>query len=240
MHVTHALFAGHCTLPDPTTPNDAPQARLAEDLLSSGRRVRSNGSHECEQEEYRNEGVYNIDLHAYLPPKILIESTFIDVQTTKHTQSPSNTILQRAVDFVSAYGLGFSAEDAIALLRIEDLFVETFEVCSHLSPSPTIITRMCTLTASLNLQIRDVKTLSGDHLSRAIGRIAGKDGKTRFTIENVSRTRIVLADQKIHILGTFSSIKVARDAICALILGSPPGKVYNNLRTVAARQRQRF
>ena len=30
---------------------------------------------------------------------------------------------------------------------------------------------------------------------------AGKDGKTRFAIENASKTRIVLADQKIHILG---------------------------------------
>lgn len=142
------------------------------------------------------------------------------------------------MDFVSAYGLGFSAEDAIALLRIEDLFVETFEVCRM---DQLRFPTSCTLAdCSAILQIRDVKTLSGDHLSRAIGRIAGKDGKTRFTIENVSRTRIVLADQKIHILGTFSSIKVARDAICALILGSPPGKVYNNLRTVAARQRQRF
>lgn len=66
-----------------------------------------------------------IDLHLFL----LHDYPDINLlQTTKHTQSPSNTILQRAVDFVAAYGLGFSAEDAIALLRIEDLFVETFEV----------------------------------------------------------------------------------------------------------------
>lgn len=40
----------------------------------------------------------------------------------------------------------------------------------------------------------------------------------------------MLADTKIHILGSFQNIRAARDSICALILGSPAGKVYSKVR----------
>ncbi|PGG96641.1 pre-rRNA-processing protein PNO1 [Helicocarpus griseus UAMH5409] len=151
--------------------------------------------------------------HLKLQVRMNIKNRAVELRTSKHTTDTG--ALQKGEDFVKAFTLGFDVDDAIALLRLDDLYIETFE-------------------------IKDVKTLGGEHLGRAVGRIAGKDGKTKFAIENASRTRVVLADQKVHILGGFRNIHVAREAIVSLILGSPPGKVYGNLRTVASRMKERF
>jgi RNA-binding protein PNO1 len=132
----------------------------------------------------------------------------VELKTRVDTPDVSN--LQKCADFVHAFMLGFDVIDAIALLRLDELYVESFE-------------------------IKDVKTLRGEHLSRAIGRLSGKGGKTKFAIENATKTRIVIADTKIHILGSFRNIRVARDSLCNLILGSPAGKVYSKLRAVSAR-----
>ncbi len=63
-------------------------------------------------------------------------------------------------------------------------------------------------------------------MSRAIARISGEKGKTKNSIENSTHTRIVVADSKIHLMGSFGNIKLARNVISNLILGSPTNKVY--------------
>ena len=110
----------------------------------------------------------------------------VQIKTTKEVQDPG--ALQKSADFLKAFMLGFRLQDAAAILRMEDLHIQTFE-------------------------IKDVKILRGDHLSRCIGRICGANGKTKNAIENATRTRIVVADCRIHIMGSFANIQYAQSAV---------------------------
>jgi rRNA processing protein Krr1/Pno1 len=90
---------------------------VAEDLPSSCRASQTTGPNECEESRGR----------------ITLVKTYNGFSA-----------LQKGEDFVKAFSLGFDVDDAIALLRLDDLYIETFE-------------------------IKDVKTLGGEHLGRAIG-----------------------------------------------------------------------
>jgi len=151
--------------------------------------------------------------HLKLQVRFNLKTRNVELQSSPETTDIG--ALQKAVDFVRAFVLGFDVEDALALVRLDELFLESF-------------------------QVTDVKKLAGDHLSRAIGRVAGSGGRTRYTIENVTKTRIVIANTNVHILGSYQNIRLARTAICNLILGSPPSKVYGNLRNVVSKVADQF
>ncbi|CAK9157838.1 unnamed protein product [Ilex paraguariensis] len=157
----------------------------------------------------------SIPPHRYTPLKkawmeiytLIYEQMKIDIRMNlkarkvelKTDQTHPTSVTSKMCCFVHTFMLGFDVIDVVAVLLMDELYVESFE-------------------------IKDVKTLRGEHLSRAIGRLFGKGGKTKFAIKNSTKTRIVIADTKIHILGSFANVKIARDSLCSLIMGSPAGK----------------
>ena len=117
--------------------------------------------------------------HMKLQVRMNVKRHAVELRTSEKTEDVG--AIQKGADFLKCFMLGFDLQDSVAVLRLDDLYLETFE-------------------------IKDVKTLRGDHLSRCIGRICGEKGKTKFAIENSTRTRVVVADTKIHILGCFNNI----------------------------------
>ena len=143
-----------------------------------------------------------------LEVRMNLKSRSIDIRICKETVDAG--LLQKAEDFVRAIVLGFEVEDALALIRLDDIYLDGFEV-------------------------KDVKTLAGDNMSRCIGRMSGTHGRTKYTIENVTRTRVVIADTHLHIMGHVQNIRVAKDALVDLIRGSPGAKVVAKIRRVMNR-----
>ena len=74
------------------------------------------------------------------------QSRSVELKTSELTEDQG--AIQKAQDFVEAFMMGFEVQDAVALLRLDDLYIDSF-------------------------MVTDVKMLHGDHLSRAIGRVAG-------------------------------------------------------------------
>ncbi|KNH04380.1 hypothetical protein XU18_4347 [Perkinsela sp. CCAP 1560/4] len=137
-----------------------------------------------------------------------LKTKSIDIRVGPNTTD--DAALQKGEDFIRAVIIGFEISDALALIRLDDIYLDGFEV-------------------------KDVKTLKGDNLSRCIGRMSGSHGRTKFTMENITRTRIVIADTHLHIMGQVQNIRIAKTALVDLIRGSPASKVISKSRRLMIR-----
>lgn len=149
--------------------------------------------------------------------KKIIELRMAKAAVVEDSTLKSRNPIQKGSDFIRAAVMGFELKDALALIRMDDVYLESFD-------------------------IRDVKFFNkkSDHWMRAIGRIAGQYGKIKYSIENSTNSRIIIFGFKVHILGSFSSIRLARNSISRLVIGSAPGNVYAKLRTVSNRMKHKF
>lgn len=55
-----------------------------------------------------------------------IQSKCVEIRT--HAGTPDKSSIQKAADFLKAFMLGFEVEDALALIRLDEMFLETFEI----------------------------------------------------------------------------------------------------------------
>ena len=147
-----------------------------------------------------------------LEVRMNLKTKSVEIRAGPHTVE--DAALQKAEDFIKAIVIGFEVNDALALIRLDDIYLDGFEV-------------------------KDVKTLKGDNLSRCIGRMSGSHGKIKFAIENVTRTRIVIADTHLHLMGQTQNVRLAKTGLVDLIRGSPPAKVISKVRRLMVRINER-
>lgn len=141
------------------------------------------------------------------------------LQVRMNLQAPSIDLrandclaLERGRIFVGAILKGFSPLDCVLALKDDDATVTSFRVS-------------------------DVKKLPRSGLERAIGRIIGTDGKMKATIESTTRCKVIVLDDEISIFGTPENARMARDAVCRLIMGSKPNSISNRLKVLSSKRK---
>ncbi|HYA83855.1 MAG TPA: KH domain-containing protein [Candidatus Bathyarchaeia archaeon] len=117
----------------------------------------------------------------------------------------------KAIEMISAISKGFSPERAYRLLTEDILQL---------------------------IDIRDYAGKSANSIQRIKGRIIGKGGKSRKTIEELTGVNISVYGHTIGLIGSFEEIKIAMEAVSMISKGSSHKIVYNMLQ--AARRKAKL
>ncbi len=138
----------------------------------------------------------------------------VEITITGRKVSFSGTAIDEyeAMFVLEAINLGFTPKKALTL-KEPDIILKTFNIKNF--------TRRKKLT--------DVR-----------GRIIGKEGQTKRTIEEISGCDIVLHDNTLSVLGPADSIEDAFTALTNLIRGSKQANVYKFLETINTDKKRRY
>ncbi|ELQ75016.1 putative RNA-binding protein Pno1p interacting with Nob1p and involved in 26S proteasome assembly [Trachipleistophora hominis] len=120
--------------------------------------------------------------------------------------------LEKGIQFLNAILDGFAPDQAVNLLKNG--------------------------TCLVKFHISEIKRLSGDNVSRAIGRIIGREGKVKSAIEHTMGVCMLIKEDEIFMLGDEEGIKKAKESISRLVLGAHPGSILNKLKVIASKQRK--
>lgn len=111
----------------------------------------------------------------------------------------------KAMEIISAISKGFSPQRAYRLLSNEDL---VFQV----------------------IDIKDYASKSSSAMDRVKGRIIGKNGKSRKTIEELSGAYVSVSGHTVALIGKFEEVRLASDAVTMILKGSTHKRVYAMLQ----------
>jgi|WetSurMetagenome_2_1015567.scaffolds.fasta_scaffold454705_1 ribosomal RNA assembly protein len=141
--------------------------------------------------------------------KELAEATLSFEENTVEIDCEDPINLLRVKEVIKAYGRGFDPPTALYLLS------DDYELC-----------------------IVDITEFAGknkDRLGDLRGIVIGTEGKTRNLIEKYSEAKLAVQGKTVAILGKWSSVNVAREAVVMLLDGRKHGTVYKFLEESVAK-----
>jgi ribosomal RNA assembly protein len=110
----------------------------------------------------------------------------------------------KAKDAVTAIATGFPPEKAFELFD-EDIILDV-------------------------LDLRELFGKSESDIQRVKGRIIGRDGKSRKSIEEITQADISISEYTVGIIGNYESVSLAREGIEMLVKGRTHATVYQQLK----------